>query len=54
MNLMMNIHVRACINELEWRISQLEKELEKYLEPLTKDEEIARINSSNSVSITGT
>ncbi len=29
MNLMMNIHVRACINELEQRINQLEQELDK-------------------------
>jgi hypothetical protein len=28
----MNIHVRAVINELEWRINQLEKELEEFLE----------------------
>jgi hypothetical protein len=28
MNLMMNIHVRACINELEWRINQLERALD--------------------------
>ncbi len=27
MNLMMNIHVRACINELEWQIHRLEQEL---------------------------
>jgi hypothetical protein len=32
MNLMMNIHVRAVINELEWRINQLEKDVEEYLE----------------------
>jgi hypothetical protein len=31
MNLMMNIHMRAVINELEWNINHLEKELDKYL-----------------------
>lgn len=29
MNLMMNIHVRTCINELEWQINRLEQELDQ-------------------------
>lgn len=37
MNLMMNIHVRACINELEQRINQLEQELDKHSLALEKE-----------------
>ena len=37
MNLMMNIHVRACINELEHRINQLEQELASYYDHERKD-----------------
>ena len=49
MNLMMNIHVRACINELEWRINQLECGLEEYLEPTTTDEEDTTAQRSESI-----
>jgi hypothetical protein len=45
MNLMMNIHVRACINELEWHINQLERELEPYLQEATREQEAAPMNT---------
>lgn len=41
MNLMMNIHVRACINELEWHINHLERDLEPYLQEATLEQEAA-------------
>jgi hypothetical protein len=37
MNLMMNIHVRAMINELEYQLNQLERDLEVYLTPAATD-----------------
>ena len=52
MNLMMNIHVRACINELEQQLNQLERELEAYLKPVTADKE--EILAQRSESITDT
>jgi hypothetical protein len=41
MNLMMNIHVRACIDELEWQITQLEAELMNDKKLAISDEEEA-------------
>jgi hypothetical protein len=45
MNLMMNIHVRACINELEWHINQLERDLEPYLQEATIEKEEATLDN---------
>jgi hypothetical protein len=38
---MMNIHVRACIDELEWQITQLEAELMNDKKLAISDEEEA-------------
>jgi hypothetical protein len=54
MNLMMNIHVRAVINELEWRINQLERELEEYLEPTTTEKKDASTQRSETITDTRT
>ncbi|MCW4041137.1 MAG: hypothetical protein NWE83_10350 [Candidatus Bathyarchaeota archaeon] len=44
MNLMMNIHVRACINEVEQHITQLERDLEPYLQEATIEQEAATMD----------
>jgi hypothetical protein len=45
MNLMMNIHVRACINDLEWHINQLEQDLEPYLQEAPIEQEDAPMDT---------
>jgi hypothetical protein len=47
MNLMMNIHVRACINELERQIHRLEQELrdkELLMEECASDPQVAQMS----------
>jgi hypothetical protein len=41
MNLIMNIHVRACINELDCQINQLGNELETHIKLVTAEKEDA-------------
>jgi hypothetical protein len=45
MNLMMNIHVRACINDLEWQLTQLERDLKPYLQEAPLEQEEATIDT---------
>jgi hypothetical protein len=45
MNLMMNIHVRACINDLEWHINQLERDLEPHLQDAPLEQEVAPMDT---------
>ncbi|MCW4040127.1 MAG: hypothetical protein NWE83_05170 [Candidatus Bathyarchaeota archaeon] len=45
MNLMMNIHVRACINEMEWHIHQVERDLEPYIQDAPIEQEEATMDA---------